>query len=103
MLIGLGRRHESDVHTANLVDLFRLDLRKNDLLGDAEGVVASTVETALRHPLEVAHTRDRDANQTVIKFIHTLASKRDHSADGLALAQLESRDGLLGLGEHRLL
>src|SRR5690554_6010918 len=44
-LVGLRRRRDADVHPAERVDLVVLDLRENDLLLDAEVVVATAVET----------------------------------------------------------
>ena len=43
-LIGVGRGDESDVHAHELRDVVDVDLREDDLLGDAEGVVAAAVE-----------------------------------------------------------
>jgi hypothetical protein len=45
--IVLGAGGDGDVHTAHGVDLFVLDFRKDDLLGDAEVVIALAIE-ALR-------------------------------------------------------
>ena len=41
--------------------------------------------------------------QAVEELPHAVATERDVRADGLALAQLELRDGLAGLGDLRLL
>ena len=44
LLVSRSRRNERNLHTEDLGDLVDIDLREDDLLGDAEGVVALTVE-----------------------------------------------------------
>jgi uncharacterized protein (DUF58 family) len=41
--------------------------------------------------------------ETVEKFVHTIAAQRDHAADRVASADLESGDSLTSFGGHRLL
>jgi hypothetical protein len=44
LLVGLGGGRDRDVEAANLVDAVVVDLREDDLLADAERVVAAPVE-----------------------------------------------------------
>ena len=86
-----------------LVDLVVLDLGEDDLFLDADVVVAAAVERAARDAAEVAHARQRDGDEAVEELVHAHAAQRDHRADGHVLADLEVRDRLAGLGDHRLL
>src|SRR5688572_12096328 len=52
-----SRRRDRDVEAADGIDLVEIDFRKNDLLFDAEVVIAAAVERATRHAAEVADTR----------------------------------------------
>ena len=54
-------------------------------------------------PAEIADARQRDRHQTIEELVHALAAQRDLAADRHAFAQLELRDRLLRLGDHRLL
>ena len=44
MVVGRGGGDDRDVHAADGVDLVVVDLGEDELLGDAERVVAATVE-----------------------------------------------------------
>src|SRR3954463_1783105 len=103
LVVGLRGGVDGDVHATERVDLVVIDLRENDLLLDAERVVAAPVEGAIRHAAEVADARDRDVHQTVEELVHAGAAQRDHAADGEIGAHLEVRDRLPRLGYHRLL
>src|SRR5437764_250828 len=103
LLVVLRRSDDGDVHSLGLVDLGHVDLREDDVIADAEGVVAAAVERLGRHAAEVAHARQRDIDQAVEELVHLLAAQGDPRADRLSLAQLEAGDRLLGLGHHRLL
>src|SRR5256712_3123064 len=91
------RRHDADVHAAHLVHLVVDDLRKDQLLAEAERVIAPPVEALGRHTPEVAHARQRDVDQPVEELVHPGPAERDLRADRHALAQLEVRDRLLRL------
>ena len=88
--------------TEDLGDLVDIDLREDDLLGDAEGVVALTVEL-LVDTLEVADTRQSHGNQALQELVHLACTQRHTNADGHALTQFEVRDILSRLGLHGLL
>src|SRR5690242_13130840 len=58
-------RANGNGHALHLVDLVEIDLRENDLLADAQRVVAAAVERAVGKSLEVAHARQRDVHQPI--------------------------------------
>src|SRR6185369_12192192 len=101
--VGLGGGGEADVHATQRVDLVVLDLGKNDLLFDADVVVATAIERATGDATEVAHTGQRDRDKAIEEFIHAHAAQSHHAADGHAVADLETGDGLLRLRDHGLL
>src|SRR6185436_282015 len=103
LLVILRRGDDGDVHALRLVDLARIDLRKDQVVANAEGVIAAPVERLRRHAAEVADARKSDVDQTIEKLVHLVAAQRDHRADGLPFAELEAGDRLLRLGDHRLL
>src|SRR3954468_9611812 len=62
----VGRRGDhGDVHTPDAVDLVLVDLVEHDLLGETEGVVATTVELLGRQTTEVADARKRERQGAV--------------------------------------
>src|SRR5438094_5267780 len=95
VLVGPGRGHEDDVHAADLVDLVVDDLREDELLAQAERVIAAAVEPLGRHALEVTDARQRDVHQPVEELVHPRVAQGDLGAGRHALAQLEVRDRLL--------
>src|SRR4051794_4628891 len=102
VVVGGGRDH-GDVHAARPVDLVLVDLVEHDLLGQPEGVVAPAVELVGVQTAEVTDARQRERQQAVEELPHPVTTQRDVRADRHALAQLELRDGLAGLGDLRLL
>src|SRR5688500_19190484 len=90
--VGLGGRHDADIETLDRVDLVVLDFREDDLLADAERVVATAVEATRRHAAEVTDARQRDVAEAVEELPHPLAAQRDHHAAPLPLAELERGD-----------
>src|SRR6266850_878397 len=64
-----------------LDDLGHVDLRKDHVIADAEGVVAAAVERLGRHAAEVAHPRQRDVDQAVEELVHLVAAQGDPRAD----------------------
>src|SRR5437764_519958 len=103
LFVGLRRRHHRHVHAARLVDLHIVDLREQQLVAQAQRVVAAAVEAARRHALEVAHARQRDVQQPIEELPHALAAERDHRADRHPFSDLERRDRFLRAAHHRLL
>ena len=102
LLVGLGRGYEGDLHAEDLGDLVDVDLREDDLLGDAEGVVALSVEL-LVDTLEIADTGKCDCDQSLQELVHPGVAQRHAHTDGHALAQLEVGDVLARTRLHGLL
>src|SRR5688572_28009060 len=103
LLVGLRGGDDRNVHAARLVDLHVVDLGEQQLILEAERVVAAAVEALGRNPAEVADARQRHRDQAVEELPHALTAQRHHRPDRHALADLELRDRLLGAGDHRLL
>ena len=101
--IGLGGRHDRDVHASGGIDRVVVDLREDELVVHPERVVAAAVEGTGVEAAEVADARDGQADQPVEELPHASSPQGDLRADGVALAQLEVGDRLAGLGDHRLL
>src|ERR1043166_3532760 len=103
LFIGLRRSDDRHVHAARLVDLHVVDLGEQELISQAERVVAAAVETFRRHALEVADARKRDRHQAIEELPHALAAQGHHARDGHAFSDFERRDRLLRAARHRLL
>ncbi len=95
--------YERDVHTTSAIDLVVLDLGEDKLLGEAHGVVASTVEAVGVATTEVTYARKRSGHQAVEELPHAVTAKGNLATNCLALTQMEACDGLLSAGNHRLL
>src|SRR5690606_33763150 len=102
-LVSLGAGGDADVHTTDSVDLVVFDFGKDDLFLHTDVVVATAIESTTGHTTEVTHTGQGHGDETIKKLVHTTAAQRDHAADGVVFADLEACDGLLGLGDDRLL
>src|SRR5690349_24737387 len=63
VLVGARGGAKRRAHALDLVDLVVVDLRKHDLLPNAQGVVAAAVEGLGAHAAEVAHARQRERDQ----------------------------------------
>src|SRR6476620_5920062 len=98
-----GGGHHSDVHATHAVDAVLVDLVEHRLLGQAERVVALAVELLGRQAAEVADAGKSRRHEAVEELPHAVATERGVRTDRHALAQLELRDGLAGLGDQRLL
>src|SRR6202041_884446 len=102
-LVGACGRDNGDVHAAGRVDLVVVDFGEDQLLGHPERVVAVAVERPGGKPSEVADTGNGQAEQPVEELPGPVAPQCRLDPDGLAFAQLEAGDGLLGPGDDRLL
>src|SRR5258706_9657312 len=102
LVVVAGRGHDRHLEAAQLVDLVVVDLRENDLLAQAERVVAPSVEALRVDAAEVADAGQRDVQQTVEEVPHPAAAKRGLDANRLALAELECGDCLARLDQRRL-
>src|SRR6266576_172792 len=103
LVVRLRGRNDRNLEPAQLVDLVVVDLRKDHLLAQAKRVVPATVEGIGADPAKVADARQRDVQQLVEEIPHAAAAQSRLDADGLAGAQLERGDRLLGLDELWLL
>src|SRR5688572_17878509 len=103
LLVRLRGGGDGDVEAADGPDGVVVDLREDDLLADAERVVAATVEGAHVQAAEVADTRERDRDEPVEELVHAGAAQRHLRADGHALAELEGGDRLAGATHLRAL
>src|SRR5205823_9262456 len=102
-VIASGRRDDGDVQAFGLVRPRVIDLRKDEVVPDAQRVIASSVERLGRNASEVAYTRQRDIDEPVQELVHPVAPERDPRADRHPGPQLVGRDGLLGFRDHGLL
>src|SRR5205823_7482825 len=94
VIVGLGAGRDRHVEAAYLLDVVVVDLREDDLLAHAEGVVAAAVERSGVEAPEVADARQRDRDQPVEELVHARAAERHLRAHRHALAHLELRDRL---------
>src|SRR5258708_35564378 len=65
LLVGLCGGDEADVHSLDHVDAVVVDLGEDDLLLEAERVVALAVEGLARNTLEVARARKPERDEAV--------------------------------------
>src|SRR5579883_2704484 len=98
-----SRSADRDVHPPDRFRLVVVDLRENDVLLEAERIVAAAIEALRVKAAEVAHARQRDVDQAVEELKHPGLAQRHLAADRLALAQLVGRDRLARFGDHGLL
>src|SRR6185312_12645993 len=89
LVVGIGGGADRDVHATRFRDLVEIDLGENDVLLDAERVVASAVEALRVQAAEVADAGQRDVHQAIDEIVHARLAQRDLAADRLVLAQLE--------------
>src|SRR3954467_15538563 len=101
--VGLRARRDRDVEAADRVDRVVVDLGEDDLLADAQVVVAAAVEGARGQAAEVADPGNRDGHEAVEELVRALAPQRDRQADRHLLAHLELRDRLARTAHVRLL
>src|SRR4051794_1275336 len=96
LLVVRGAGGDCEVEPANRGDRVVVDLRKDDLLADAERRVAATVEGRRAEPAAVTDARQRDRDQPVEELPHPRAAQRHARPDGHARADLEARARLAG-------
>src|SRR5215471_7492225 len=70
LVVGLRAGADRDVHAPDVGCLVVIDLREDDVLLDADRVVAASVEALRRQAAEVTHARQRDGDQPVKEFVH---------------------------------
>src|ERR1700756_3535762 len=70
LVVGARRGADRDVHAPRLPHLVEVDFGENDVLLDAERVVAAAIETLRVEAAEVAHAWQRDVHQAIDELIH---------------------------------
>src|SRR5213076_3222015 len=81
--------HDSNIKSDVALDFIELDLGKNRLIGNTQGVVAVTIKSAGRDSAKITNPRQRRFDQALQKFVHPLTTQRHLGTDGLIFAQLE--------------
>src|SRR3979411_3352776 len=84
LVVGAGCGHDGDFQPAELVDLVVVDLREDDLLAQAERVIAAAVEAVRVDTAEVADAGQGDVEELVQEEPHAAAAQRRFDADRLA-------------------
>src|SRR5436190_14674502 len=97
------RRHDRDVHAADLHDLVIVDLREDQLLRHPDRVVPPTIERLRIEPPEVADPWQRGGDQPVEELPHHGAAEGHLRPDRHPLPELEAGDRLPRLRDDRLL
>src|SRR5579859_234831 len=92
-LVGLRGGHDRDLEAAEAIDLVVVDLRKHELLLEAERVIPAAVEAPLRDPLEVTDARQRDGDELLEEVPHLRTPQRHLEPNRHADAEPEVRDG----------
>src|SRR4051812_19055467 len=103
LIVRCRGRRDRDVEAADQVDAVVVDLGEDDLLADAQRVVAAPVERVRVEAAEVADARERDRDETVEELPHAVSAQRHLDADGHPLANLELRDRLASAAHLRAL
>src|SRR5579885_2479838 len=76
LVVGAGCGDDRHFQPAQFVDLVVVDLREDDLLTQAERVVAAAVEAVGAHAAEVADAGQRDVHELVEEVPHAPAAQR---------------------------
>src|SRR6202163_1314611 len=103
LVVGARRGAHRDVHAPCFPGLVEVDFGENDVLLDAERIVAAAIETLRVQSAEVAHARQRPVDQAIDELVHLGLAQRDLAADRLVFTQLEGRDRTPRIGHDRLL
>src|SRR6266849_4404280 len=102
-LVVARRGGQGDIHALDLVHPRVVNFREDELVAQAQGIVAATVEGVGRQTLEVAHARQHHVAEPVHELVHTVATQGHAAANRHPLADLEVRNRLLRAGDDRLL
>src|SRR5215470_10168279 len=70
LVVGFRAGADRDVHSPDIGRLVVVDLGEDDVLLDADRVVAAAVEALRREPAEIAHARQCDIDQAVDELVH---------------------------------
>jgi hypothetical protein len=88
LLVRLGRGRDRDVQAPHLRDVVVVDLGKDELLADAERVVAAPVERVRAQAPEVADPRELDLRVPVEQLKKSVAAQLEAREDRHRLADL---------------
>ena len=94
LFVGLCCGHESDFKSVDLRVLVHIDLREDDLLLEAEGVVALSVHL-LGNTVEVADTREGYTDEPLKELVHLHVAEGNLRSDRHSLTEFEVGDILL--------
>src|SRR3989441_8611261 len=103
LIITAGSGHDGGVHALQLVHLGIINLRKNQLVVQAQCVVAATIERLGGNSAKVAHPGQHHVYQAIKKLVHAVAAQGYHGANRHPRAHFECRNRFLGPRYHRLL
>src|SRR6056300_681277 len=92
-----------DVHTPNLVDFVEVDFGENDVLFDAQSIVATPIKRFTRNAAEVADPGHRYGDQTIEEFIHAVTAQGNLGTHRHAFAHPETSNRVAGKGCQRFL
>src|SRR5450756_1137828 len=81
LVVGGCGSADRDVHAPRFPHLVEVDFGENDVLLDAERIVAAAVEALRVEAAEVADARQRDVDQAVDELVHLDLAQRDLGAD----------------------
>ena len=101
-IIRLRRCHNRNIHPVNRGDAVVLDLRKYQLLLQAQGIISASVECLGGNPSKISNSRESQRKKTIEKFVHPVASKRDLRTDRHSLPKLKAGDRLFGFARRPL-
>ena len=63
-----------NVHAPNPIDLIVVDLRKDDLFGDAEAIVPPAIEGLVGEAAKIPDPGYRQAEEAIQEFIHSVTA-----------------------------
>src|ERR1700676_5651151 len=87
-VVGMRGGAHRDVHAPRFPHLVEVDFGENDMLLDAERIVAAAVEAFRIKAAEVAHAGQRDVHKAIDELVHLDLAQRDLAADRLIFTQL---------------
>src|SRR5450756_1786887 len=98
--VGPGGSDKRNVQSIDLSDFVDIDLGKNDLFGNPEGIISAPVKSLVANSAEVADTGNGNRYQAVEKLIHPVATQCDPDPDRHTFSEFEIRYILFGFGSH---
>jgi len=101
--VAIGGGDDGDVHPLGEVDGVRIDFGEDELLADAEGVVAVAVEAFGIDAAEVPDPGQGHVDESIEEFVHTPAPQSHPTADFIPGTEAEAADRFAGLGDLRSL